>query len=94
MDFNVIGTSVCNYCIAIMVHMSRIYGLSYGLINVLLFIILGPLSTVIFMVASIVSKFGTKRCKLASIILDVIGIIIILSVCIPIAYAFLTMPAR
>ncbi len=92
MDFNIIGTSVCNYCIAIMVHMSHIYGLSYGLINVLLFIVLGPLSTLVFMAASIVSKFKSRVCRVASIILDVIGILIILSVCIPIAYAFLTMP--
>ena len=52
-----------------MEHMSRQSGLSYGLINVLLFVVLGSLSTFVFMAASIV--------------LDVMGILIILTVCLP-----------
>lgn len=82
--------TLCNCCILIMEHMSHLTGLSYGLINILLFVVLGPLSTLIFMVSSIVAKI--KGCRNLSIILDIVGSIIILSILTLILYAFLDMP--
>ena len=44
---------LCNFCIAIMYAMSDITGLTYGTINVLLFIILGPLSTILYAISAL-----------------------------------------
>lgn len=49
--------------------------------------ILGPLSTLVFMTSSIIAKIKGRKCKIVSIILDIIGVLIILSVLIPIAMA-------
>lgn len=84
--------SLCNMCIGVMEHLSYITGMSYGLINILLFVILGPLSTLIFMASSIIAKIKGNYSKQFSVALDIVGIIIVLSVLIPIFYAFMTMP--
>lgn len=39
------GDVLCNWCILVMEQLSELSGLSYGLINILLFCVLGPLST-------------------------------------------------
>lgn len=84
--------SLCNMCIWVMKNLSYITGMSYGLINILLFVILGPLSTLIFMASSIIAKKKGKYSKQFSVVLDIVGIVIVLSVLIPIFYAFMTMP--
>ena len=51
------GDSECNYCIMLMEHPSQGTGFSYGLINVLLFIVIGPVSTVSFMCSTLSLAF-------------------------------------
>lgn len=84
--------SVCNLCIYAMEYLSHVTGLSYGFINIWLFVLMGPLSTLIFMASSVVAKTRIKYSRQISIALDIIGIIIVLSMLIPIGYALLTMP--
>lgn len=84
--------SLCNLCIYATDYLSHVSGVSHGLINVLLFVFLGPLSTMTFMVSSVIAKTKVKYSKRISIVLDIKGIIIVLSILIPIGYAFLTMP--
>lgn len=52
---------LCNVCIAIMEGLSRETGMSYGLINILFFVILGPLSTLCFMVSTAVQLWVKKQ---------------------------------
>ena len=51
------GDSECNYCIMLMEHLSQGTGLSYGLINVLLFIVIGPVSILSFMCSTLSLAF-------------------------------------
>ena len=92
MGINEWGDLSCGICIAIMRHMSEISGLSYGLINILLFVVLGPLSTLVFMASSVISKTSWKYSKKVSLFLDIIGVIIVFSILFPVFYATLTLP--
>lgn len=87
------GDVLCNYCIAIMENMSDLTGLSYGLINVLLFIVLGPLSTLCFMGSTATAYFGKTRFvrTILTCILSVIGFLAILTILIPVIWATLTL---
>lgn len=58
------GDVLCNYCIAIMENMSALTGLTYGLIYVLLFIVLGPLNTLCFRGSTATELYDkTKRTR-------------------------------
>jgi hypothetical protein len=48
---------LCNLCIEAMKFLSQETGMSYGLINILLFVILGPLSTLFFMASTLCHVF-------------------------------------
>lgn len=52
---------LCNQCIQILENLSHQTGLSYGLINVLFFCILGPLSTLCFMGSTATTIFVKTR---------------------------------
>ena len=84
----------CNLCIVIMENLSHKTGMSYGLINVLLFVILGPLSTLTLFISSIL--FATsKPGKIRNIIvwsIFGIGVCCMLTIIIFVIYGFLTMP--
>lgn len=73
---------ICNMCILILENLSHITKCSYGFINVLFFVILGPLASFLFMASSIISifnfNFKKKYLKIAAIILLIIGITIIM----------------
>ena len=87
------GDVLCNYCIAIMENMSDLTGLSYGLINVLLFVVLGPFSTLCFMGSTATAMYGkTKfvRFKLTWI-LSILGFLAILAILIPTIWATITL---
>ncbi len=43
------GDNICNQCITILENLSDAFGISYGTLNVLLFVIIQPLLIVIFM---------------------------------------------
>lgn len=91
MDIMRLGDYLCDVCINIMIEMSKMSGISYGTINILLFVILGPLSTIMFMLSSIIKFLPMKNIKLQnilSIIFFIIGILCVMLVIIPIFYVF------
>lgn len=80
--------AICNFCISIMWCMQDLTGLTYGTINVLLFIILGPLSTILYAISALLrmlnkgknfSKFLFFVATL--IVLGVCGIIVFTTIC-------------
>lgn len=87
------GDVLCNYCIAIMENMSALTGLSYGLINVLLFVVLGPLSTLCFMGATAAAMYGKTKFVREKLtwILSILGILTILAILIPTIWATITL---
>lgn len=88
------GDAFCDFCILLMECLSRETGLSYGLINVLLFVILGPLSTTAFFASSMIFAL-TKPDRIRNIVawtLFAIGSVCVLIVIAMIIYGFLSMP--
>lgn len=53
MDFNLFGTQLCDFCITAMKYGCAVLGISYGLLNILLFVIIQPLCILLFAVAAI-----------------------------------------
>ncbi len=78
---------LCNFCIAIMYAMSDITGLTYGTINVLLFIILGPLSTILYAISALLRMLN--KGKNFSKFLFFVATLIVLGVCGIIAFTTL-----
>lgn len=87
---NAWGDTLCNVCILIMRQMSTLTGMTYGLINVLLFIILEPMAILAFM-ASTVAAVKKKRWSKTVIALFATGIAIIVIMAIPIIWATATL---
>lgn len=67
------GDRFCNLCISLMESASAATGLSYGEINVLLFVIFGPLSTLCFMASAIFARRGKRLARIITITASVIG---------------------
>ena len=61
------GDGLCNFCIAVMEEMAKMTGISYGTINILLFVIIGPLSTLMFMATSVIYLSRWRQIKAAAI---------------------------
>ena len=59
---------LCDYCIRWMRYASDVSGISYGALNVLLFIILGPLSTLSAIVSAAIGLGNLKKYKYARVI--------------------------
>lgn len=91
-DFNQLGTELCNFCIQVMSDLSKSSGLSYGLINILFFVIMGPLSTLCFMGTTIIALSKWKYRKLTIGILGGIGILLIIGIVAPCIWAFFAFP--
>lgn len=72
--------AICAMCIAIMKNVEIYTNISYGTINVILFIILGPLSTITFALATIASNIKFKYKNVVVILLSIIGILCILPI--------------
>lgn len=86
---------LCNFCILILENLSHMTGLSYGFLNILLFVILGPLATLLFMTSALTLLVNTKIKKSQRIfatILFIMGLLVILMIAIPIIIAFLECP--
>ena len=62
-ELNNIGDILCNICIDIIKCMSCEYGLSYGLINILLFVIIQPLCILLYGAAAQIGMNNTNKCK-------------------------------
>lgn len=84
---------LCNECILILENLCHLTGLSYGLINVLFFCILGPLSTLFFMGSTMSAMIGkTKKIKIhLTLILVCAGSICVLAIIIPSLWAMFTL---
>lgn len=89
-DFNEIGDVLCELCTVIMKRMSEYSGMSYGLVNILLFVILGPLSTLLFIASSVIACI--KGRNKVSNILAILGILIVVAILVSIFIAFITAP--
>lgn len=88
-EIMIYGDYLCNLCINIMEEMSRMSGISYGTINILLFVVFGPLSTLIFIINSFIQLIFKNKFKLVNIILCIIGLILVLMIILPVLYVFL-----
>lgn len=93
---NELGTYLCDVCINIIQAVSNASGLSYGLINILFFVILQPLAILSFMVSTFmyVIYYNTEKCiyKNLSIIFIMLGFICIFTVLFPILYTIIFIP--
>lgn len=88
---NAWGDTWCNACILIMRHMCVLTGMTYELLNVLLFIILEPMAILAFMASTIIG-IKKKRWSKSVILLFAVGVLIIIIMAIPIIWAFATFP--
>ena len=71
---------LCWVCIEIMKNVSASTGLTYGFINILLFVVLGPCSTICFAVTTFLSYRNKHKYKIPIIVLSIIGILCILPI--------------
>ncbi len=87
--------ALCNFCILVLEHLSHMTGLSYGFLNIIFFVILGPLSTLLFMASAITLFIKTQKVKAQRTIAAILfglGIVFILCIITPIIAAILTLP--
>lgn len=68
MDIQCLLDGLCDYCIRWMRYASDVSDISYGTLNVLLFIILGPLSTLFAMISAIIGLGKFDKYKYARVI--------------------------
>lgn len=86
---------LCNLCILILEDLSHATGLSYGFLNIMLFVILGPSATLLFMTSALTLLVNTKVRKSQRIfaaILFAMGLLVMLMIAVPIIYSFLQYP--
>ncbi len=92
-EIMIYGDYLCNLCINIMEKMSNMSGISYGTINILLFVILGPISTFIFMTNSFIQPLCknliSKKLTIFNIILCILRFVLVLCIILPILYVFI-----
>lgn len=82
---------LCNHCILILENLSYLTGLSYGLINVLFFCILGPLSTLCFMGSTATALFGKSKWvrEKLTLALSIVGLLCIFAIQFPCLWAII-----
>lgn len=86
---------ICNLCILILENLSHMTGLSYGFLNIILFVILGPLATLLFMSSAFTLFINVKKKNIQKLIAKLLftaGILVILLIVIPIFIAALELP--
>lgn len=86
---------ICNLCILILENLSHMTGLSYGFLNIILFVILSPVAILSFMSSATILFMNKNRAEnqiLVAKLLFVIGIFTVLSIIVPIIIAFLNLP--
>lgn len=93
---NEIGNYVCNICINIIEAMSAASGISYGLINILLFVILQPLAILSFMLSTLlyIKYHNTEKSiyKILTIMFVMLGFIYTFAVVLPVIYTVIFIP--
>ena len=86
---------LCNMCILTLENLSHATGLSYGFLNIMLFVILGPSATLLFMTSALtllVNAEIRKSQRIFATILFAMGLLVMLMIAIPIIYVFLQYP--
>lgn len=86
---------IFNLCILILENLSHMTGLSYGFLNITLFVILGPLATLLFMSSALTLFINVKKRNTQKVIAELLfvtGILVILLIAIPIFIATLELP--
>lgn len=84
---------LCNQCILILENLSHLTGLSYGLINVLFFCILGPLSTLCFMGSTATAAYGKSKLvkNKLTFAFSLVGVFSIFAILLPCLWAAITL---
>lgn len=80
---------LCNMCILTMEQMCHMTGLSYGFLNILLFVILGPLTTVLCFCAALCYRSQSVKWRKAGTGMLYISGVIVVSIVTLILVAFL-----
>ena len=89
-NVNNIFDVICNWCIQVLWHMSDCFGASYGLLNVLLFIILEPAAICFFALSSFIFKGERTPTKQRwGKIMLILGIITIFAIVLPIMWTLI-----
>lgn len=87
------GDTICNYCITILENLSDTLGISYGTLNVVLFVIIQPLLIMIFMGTTIFccvrkTDIKTKRYMfLSTIVICMICVVFVFVLFSPIIFS-------
>ena len=84
---------LCNQCILIMENLSYLTGFSYGLISVLFFCILGPMSTLCFMGSTVTALYGKSKWikNTLTLVLSIVGLLCIFAILLPCLWATITL---
>ena len=72
------GNNLCDMCIDIMVWWSRHLPLSYGEINILLFVILQPALILMFFVTTLLAASKNQKIKKATVVFSIFAIFVLI----------------
>ncbi|MDE6721670.1 MAG: hypothetical protein K2J84_05940 [Bacteroidaceae bacterium] len=87
-----IWDELCNMCILILEGLSHVTGLSYGFLNIMLFVILGPSATLLFMTSALtllVNAEIRKSQRIFATILFAMGLLVVLMIALLVIRGFL-----
>ena len=87
-----IWDELCNMCILTLEGLSHVTGLSYGFLNIMLFVILGPLATLLFMTSAftLLANIGTRKSqRIFAAILFAMGWLVIFVIALLVIRGFL-----
>ena len=77
---NELGTELCDLCIDIMKWWAHKTGISYGLINILLFVVIHPLITIFATAVAMVNNYSINK-KLKNVLTLILFFIVVLGFC-------------
>lgn len=69
---------ICNGCIAILENACHATGMSYGMLNILIFVVLGPIASLSFAISTVAAYRRQKKTMVAFVILGVLCIFAII----------------
>lgn len=84
---------LCDRCIDLMEAFSRASGISYGLLNVLLFVVIGPLSTLSLMTSTIFGIINANRFRKTMIAFFIVGVTLLAMLILPLLFTFAFLPS-
>lgn len=75
-----LGDMHCDIYTSVMINASKITGLPYGFLNILSFIILGPLLTISSLIIILLNYINTEMFKIIIIIIGILGLSCVLPI--------------